>query len=70
MADLTRINVNLTPRSVAALEFACELTGDNRTDTLNRSVQVYAYVSKLMSEGKLIFAEDPTAGTRERLIFL
>lgn len=69
-ADLTRVTANCTPRAIAALQVATEVTGDNQTDVINRSVQVYAYVSKIMAEGKLIFVEDPATGARERLVFL
>lgn len=51
---LTRLSVNLLPRAVAALDFAVELTGDSRTDTTNRALQVYAFVSDLQSRGSTL----------------
>lgn len=72
MADtpMTKVSANFTPRSVIALDAAAEITGDSKTEALNRSVQVYAYLMKLEKEGRLLFVEDPTAGTRQRLLFL
>jgi hypothetical protein len=44
MANLERLTVNLTERSSAALRLAHELAGDSKTDTVNRAIQVYAYL--------------------------
>lgn len=67
---LTKVSANFVKRSMLALEVASQLTGDNQTDVLNRSVQVYAYLMKVMNEGKLVFVEDPTTGVKERLVLL
>jgi hypothetical protein len=40
-ADLTRLTVNLVPDAMAALDRACERTGDDRTDTVNRALLGY-----------------------------
>ena len=45
---LERITVNLTPRSSSALDLAVELTGDTKTDTINRAIQIYAYLEKVI----------------------
>jgi len=64
------VSANFVARSMLALDVASQLTGDNQTDVLNRSVQVYAYLMKITEEGKLIFVEDPTTGAKERLVLL
>jgi hypothetical protein len=69
-AALTKVTANLIPRAVAAMNIACKLTSDNRTDVINRSLQVYAYLMKAVDEGKLLFVEDPTTGSRERFLVL
>lgn len=69
-SGLTKVSANLTPRSMVALQIASDLTHDNQTDVLNRSVQIYAYFSKLEAEGKLLFAEDPRTGAKERIVLL
>lgn len=49
--ELTKTTVNLTPRSVAALTAAAVLSGDTRTDTINRSIQMYDYITGLQADG-------------------
>lgn len=39
-----RITVSLTERAQKAIALAAEITGDSKTDTVNRAVQLYAYV--------------------------
>lgn len=51
---LTRTTVNLVPRAVAALEEVSRLTGDNKTDVINRALQVYAYLELEQVAGKRI----------------
>lgn len=67
---LTKVTANLIPRALSALNGAAGATGDNRTDVINRSLQVYAYIVTAVNDGKLIFLEDPTSGARERLVIL
>jgi hypothetical protein len=55
----TKVSANLVPRAVAALDLASEITGDSRTDVLNRAVQVYAYLVGMLEEGKHISVENP-----------
>jgi hypothetical protein len=50
-SPLTRVTVNLTPRSVTALDSAVARTGDSRTDTINRALQVYDLVLELLERG-------------------
>jgi hypothetical protein len=67
---LRKSTVNLVPRAVASAEYLEETTGDNLTDTVNRALQIYAYITKMEQEGRLIFVEHPASGTRERLVLL
>lgn len=50
-SGLTRVTVNLTPRSITALERTSRATGDTKTDTINRALQVYALVQELADRG-------------------
>jgi hypothetical protein len=50
--DLTRLTVNLTPRSVKALHVAAEMTELSRTDTVNRALQIYAAMVKSAADGR------------------
>src|SRR4051794_1094496 len=42
--QMERVTVNLTPRASEALREAVELSKDSKTDTINRALQVYAFV--------------------------
>ncbi len=64
---LTKFTINLVRRAVRALEIATETTGDNRTDTFNRAIQVYAHIVKAEKEGKAIYLVGPD-GEKERLL--
>jgi hypothetical protein len=68
--ELTKISANFVPRAIQALDLAGALTGDTRTDVLNRAVQAYAYLVKMMNEGNLLFVENPTTNAKERIVFL
>jgi hypothetical protein len=57
MSDLERMTVNLIPQSVTDLAEACELTGLNRTDTVNRALRLYAYVMRLSADGGKLMTE-------------
>lgn len=50
-ANLERVTVNLAPRASHALEQAVGLTGDSKTDAINRALQVYAYIEQVMRDG-------------------
>lgn len=68
--SLTRVTVNLTPRSVTALERTSRVTGDSKTDTINRALQVYALIQEMAerNNGSLrIVHED---GSTERIHLL
>jgi hypothetical protein len=42
------VTVNLTRQGLEALETLSESTGYSKTDTINRALQVYAVVKKIM----------------------
>lgn len=61
-APFERVTVNLTARASRALDRASELTGDTKTDTINRALQVYAYLEEITENGGAIFVrESPDA---------
>ena len=56
----TKLTVNLVSRSTDAMEVASVLTGDSRTDTVNRALQVYAYLmDQIILGGRLLQLVDP-----------
>src|SRR5437867_1901097 len=68
--SLERVTVNLTSRSSQALEEAVRLTGDTKTDAINRAVQLYAFVERVMDQGGSVYVRDAESGELERLRFL
>lgn len=68
-SGLQRVTVNLTPRTSAALDEAVRLTRDTKTDTINRAVQVYAYLERIIQDGGTVYVRDPGNGELERLHF-
>jgi hypothetical protein len=55
---LERITVNLVNRASRALQRVSALTGDSRTDTINRAIQVYAYVVETDANGGAIYVRE------------
>jgi hypothetical protein len=58
-ADLTRVIVNFTARSVMALDRASGLTNDTKTDTINRAVQLYAALADMLTDGGDLLVRQP-----------
>jgi len=64
---LERITVNLTGRASRALDLATEITGDTKTDTVNRALQVYAYLEQITARGGSIYVREAAESELERL---
>jgi hypothetical protein len=65
--SLERVTVNLTSRASSALQLAAELTGDTKTDILNRALQVYAYLEQVVSKGGSVHVRESDDGELEKL---
>jgi hypothetical protein len=64
--DLTKLTVNLVPNAMAALDRAALVTGDTRTDTVNRALQAYAAIIDASNEDKPTELRwSATAGVRD-----
>ncbi|WP_329083651.1 hypothetical protein [Streptosporangium sp. NBC_01469] len=70
MSPLERLTMNLTQRGAEALAKGAELTGDTKTDTVNRALQVYAYLEQLRTEGGTILIRRPGQDELEVINFL
>lgn len=66
---LVKMTANLVPRAVEAMEQARARTGDSRTDTINRALQVYALVLEQMDGRDHLVVEMPD-GSRERVYIM
>jgi hypothetical protein len=64
---LERLTVNLTSRASRALDQTTELTGDTKTDAVNRALQVYAYVEKVLAQGGALYVREAEGTEMERL---
>jgi hypothetical protein len=55
---LERVTVNLVARASRALQLASDLTGDTKTDSINRAIQVYAYLEEISSRGGDVYVRE------------
>jgi hypothetical protein len=62
-AENERFTVTLIPTAVQAVATLMRLTGLSKTDVLNRSVQVYAFLAQQMAEGKEVLLRDKEGNT-------
>ena len=67
---LERVTVNLTARASTALELATKLTGDSKTDTINRALQVYALIEQITAKGGSIYIREASDSELERVLML
>ena len=66
-SSLEKVTVNLTTRSVAALEKAVEVTGDSKTDVINKALQVYSFIQEQIDAGGALYVKDAGSDEAERL---
>lgn len=67
---LERVTVNLVARAAKALHKVSELTGDTKTDSINRAIQVYAYLEGVTSNGGAIYISEAGSADVQRLKLL
>lgn len=49
--EITRLTVNITEASAVALDYAAELTGDTRTESVGRALRIYNELCVLAADG-------------------
>jgi hypothetical protein len=64
---LERVTVNLIARASRALQQVSQLTGDTKTDSMNRAIQVYAYLEEINSRGGAIYVRESPDSELEKL---
>ena len=67
---MERVTVNLTARASDALRDSVELTGDTKTDTINRALLIYAFLQSVMQGGGAVYTRGSDAAELERVRFL
>lgn len=60
-----RFTVTLIPRAVRAVNVLMGLTGLSKTDTVNRAVQVYAFIEERREAGGTLWIRDAEGGESE-----
>lgn len=65
-----RVTVNLTAKGAAALTELMHLTGDTKTDVINRALGVYAYLETVDQEGGKVYVRENDQSDLERVRFL
>ena len=46
---------------------ATELTGDTKTDTINRALQIYAFLEQILARGGSIYTRESADAELERI---
>jgi hypothetical protein len=62
-----QVIVNFSDRSVHALDCLARITDDTRTDSINKAVQVYAYLRQALTDGHRLYLNDPASHRTDRL---
>lgn len=65
-----RVTVNLNGRASDALEQVARMTGETKTDAINRALQVYAMLHEVQDQGGAIYTRARDAKELERLRIL
>jgi hypothetical protein len=66
-SPLERVTVNLTSRTSVALEQLAQMTGESKTDTINKALQVFSYLQQLQRDGGAVYVREPRSKEIERL---
>lgn len=64
-ARQAKYTVMLTPRTVAALRDAAAANHETRTNVINRGVQLYRLVTRLLAGGATLVARGTDGGERQ-----
>jgi hypothetical protein len=64
---LEKVTVNLTKRSVEALDDLVEATGKTKTDAINKALQVYAFIQRHLDAGGALYLREAGSDQAERL---
>src|SRR4051794_21986450 len=62
-----RVTVNLSGLTVLALSLVTGITGDTKTDVINKSLQFYADIKKIIDKGGAVYIREPGETEVERV---
>lgn len=66
---LERVTVNLTERSSRALEEVVALRGESKTDAINRALQMYSLIERILQSGGKVYVQEGDQQELERVRF-
>lgn len=66
-SSLERVTVNLTVRSVAAMDTIVQLTGDTKTEAINKALQFYGHIQEFLKSGGAVYMRDPGSDEMDRI---
>lgn len=66
-SSLERVTVNLNRRASDALEQLDRLTGESKTDSINKALQLFAYLQQVQSDNGAIYVREAGSKEPERL---
>jgi hypothetical protein len=64
---LEKVTVNLTSRSVKALDDIVVASGNSKTEVINKALQIYAFILAHLDAGGAVYVRDPDSKEAERL---
>jgi 6-phosphogluconolactonase/glucosamine-6-phosphate isomerase/deaminase len=62
-----RVTVNLSALTVMAVSVLMALTGDTKTDAINKALQFYSMIKELISKGGAVYIREPGQKELERI---
>lgn len=66
-SESERVTVNLSPMTVMALSSVITSTGDTKTDTINKSLRLYAEIKEIIARGGAVYIREPGETEVERV---
>jgi hypothetical protein len=63
----TRITVSMLARALAAIDDVHDITGETRTDCINRAVQLYAMAHRAQADGGCLYIRETPDGELTRM---
>lgn len=66
-SESERVTVNLSPMTVMALSSVITSTGDTKTDTINKSLRLYAEIKEIIARGGAVYIREPGGTEVERV---
>jgi len=67
---LTKLTVNLIPRATADLEEASDSNGESKTNVVNRAIQAYWFLTRMMAGGWELVLKNPKDGREQQIHFI